>query len=353
MTQPKDVFNTLAIDIGGANLKACFVDKAGCCLGFSEPFTICQQVHVLVDALEHLLNQCPQIPQRLLLTMTAELCDCFADRSQGVRRILDAVNKVVGDRPVYIWTTHGCFVDRQQAMGHPLSVASANWHALATWVGMQHPDQNALLLDTGSTTTDIIPVLQGQVAADGSTDASRLEHGELIYLGASVTPLMVLQDPDERFAICSEWFANMHDVGLVLNYISPQADVLSTPDGQPRTVKAAGRRLLRMVGRDWQSGQPEQDIQNIARQFLTRMTSRLHQAIKRKLDEYTCVEMLIISGSGRWLLDQTLKRFDLQTRVIYLEESWGNDQSISACATALIKLYTSGKLNNKTTLPYT
>ena len=59
----------------------------------------------------------------------------------------------------------------------------ANWHAGAALIARYC--REALLIDMGSTTTDIIPIVAGAVAARGYTDAERLTTGELAYAPAS------------------------------------------------------------------------------------------------------------------------------------------------------------------------
>ena len=59
--------------------------------------------------------------------------------------------------------------------------SSANWHASAALIARYC--REALLIDMGSTTTDIIPIVAGAVAARGYTDAERLATRELAYGG--------------------------------------------------------------------------------------------------------------------------------------------------------------------------
>ena len=73
-----------------------------------------------------------------------------------------------------------------EAAREPLAVAAANWAATARLVVAPHPD--ALLVDIGTTTTDIIPIVGGDVAATGWTDPDRLASGELVYTGRVRTP---------------------------------------------------------------------------------------------------------------------------------------------------------------------
>src|SRR3989449_7714869 len=82
------------------------------------------------------------------------------------------------------WSSDVCSSDL--ARGDPLAVAAANWAATARIVGRSFAD--CLLLDTGSTTTDVIPIVGGEPVAAGRTDPERLREGELVYTGALRTP---------------------------------------------------------------------------------------------------------------------------------------------------------------------
>ena len=172
----------LAIDIGGANLKVCYCAPGSKRKVFTIHFEMSHHVDELFDAIKLITRQIPDKPDLWLITMTGELCDCFINRKQGVQRILGAVSAVAGDTPVKVWSMMGQFVEVDCALEDIDSIASANWHAQATWISQKYPQQKILLLDMGSTTTDFIPILHGTIKAAGRTDASRLEHGELFYL---------------------------------------------------------------------------------------------------------------------------------------------------------------------------
>ena len=136
----------LGLDIGGANIKA--ADEAGRTV--SRSFAIWKYPERLTDELASILREFPQA-ERVAVTMTAELADCFATKSEGVRFILDAVEARVARtlrvrshphsesagyiEPVSAWTTGGRFVSASAAASQPMLVAAANWHALATWCG--------------------------------------------------------------------------------------------------------------------------------------------------------------------------------------------------------------------------
>src|SRR5689334_4768543 len=176
----------LGLDIGGANLKAAHSSGAA----RSRPFALWKSPAALPGALRQLLRGWP--PYDLLaVTMTGELCDCFATKREGVRALLDAVS-AAGAVPARVWLTDGRLVGIGAARSRPLRAAAANWLALATFAGRFAPRGPALLIDVGSTTTDIVPLMDGRPVPRGRTDAQRLRCDELAYTGVIRTPLCAL-----------------------------------------------------------------------------------------------------------------------------------------------------------------
>ncbi len=106
--------------------------------------------------------------------------------------MLAAVELPAGAIPVFVWQTTGRFVTPPEAREAPLLVAAANWHALATFVGRLAPEGSALLIDVGTTTTDLIPLKDGVPIPVGRTDRERLQSGELVYSGVKRTPVCAL-----------------------------------------------------------------------------------------------------------------------------------------------------------------
>ena len=121
------------------------------------------------------------------VTMTAELSQMFRTKRDGVAFVLDAMETAFAGADIDVFTVDGAFVDVAQAMRNPLSVAAANWTATATMVANTFHD--GLLIDIGTTTTDIIPIVGGRVVASGRTDPDRLASGELVYTGAVRTAI--------------------------------------------------------------------------------------------------------------------------------------------------------------------
>ena len=148
--------SVIGLDIGGANLKAAHSGGAARLIRFA----LWKHPQRLGEQLRQLIASMPRT-DLLAVTMTGELCDCYENKRQGVSAILDAVEAAAPGVEIRVWRNDGLLVDIQTARATSLQVAAANWLALATYAGRLAPDGSALVLDNGSTTTDIIPMLDG------------------------------------------------------------------------------------------------------------------------------------------------------------------------------------------------
>ena len=215
----------LGWDIGGANLKA----SDGAQRSIERSFPLWKQPEQLAEALAALASELE--PADLwAVTMTGELADCFATKREGVTRILGAALEAAGGIPVLVWTTTGEFVPVVEAIEWPLLTAASNWLALATWVGRMAPTGNALLVDTGSTTTDVIPLLNRFPDPRGRTDVERLQSGELVYTGWKRTPVAAIAPAVELRGqpcpLAAELFAAAWDIHLLTGAVE-ESDAVS------------------------------------------------------------------------------------------------------------------------------
>lgn len=325
----------LALDIGGANLKAA-CEAGG---AWSMPFALWKEPERLADRLAELARRAEPF-DRLLVTLTAELCDCFATKRDGVRHVVAAAEKVAAKRPVKVWSTEGRFVTPAEARARPLKVAAANWHAQATWLAGEFPEGLSLLVDTGSTTTDILALHDGRAGAIGLTDTERLASGELVYLGAVRTPLMALGPgiawKGKTHALMAELFATSADVLLLTGDLPEDAARTDTADGKPMTVEAAAARLVRMLGADTETIRLDDAIE-LAWTFRARMLGRIGEAIGQVLKDRV-PHRLIVSGSGEALALSAARPRLPRVEVVRLAEALGDEASHAACAVALLKL---------------
>jgi probable H4MPT-linked C1 transfer pathway protein len=329
----------LGLDIGGANLKA--ADNLG--QACSVPFALWRHPELLESRLRLLLKPWPEAP--LAATMTGESCDCFADRRQGVKFILDAVARVAQGRPVAVWSHLGRFLSLDEAGRQPAQVASANWLATATWCSrFLLEGRPGLLIDIGSTTTDIIPLAEAGPIPRGRTDLERLGCDELVYRGIVRTPVAALAEfvslRGRRVGLAAELFATTRDVYLLLGRLPEQPDCTDTADGKPATVAAARVRLARMVGADADELTPS-EIRGLAEQLDLALRSQIRNAVWRVRahslpgEELTCVA----AGSGEFLARQVIEDAALRPRQVFaLGDKVGPEVSQAVCAHAVAVL---------------
>lgn len=327
--------STVGLDVGGANLKLAHDNGIARC----DPFALWQFPDSLGTRLDSLLAAMPGF-DRIALTMTGELCDCYASRRDGVRHITECVQQCAGGRAVVVWSLRGRFVTPEDARANPAQCAAANWHALATWVSQQYPVGLNLMLDVGSTTTDVIPLKNGEVVARGRDDTDRLATGELVYLGGERTPCMAL-GPEvtwrgRRYALMAEHFATIQDVFLLAGHGPEQPRRMSACDGQPLTVTASARRLLRMIGADLEALSVD-DAKSLARCFASRWMGRIADAIGRVTAGRSCSQ-IIISGSGDRLGAMAAGLALPEVTQVMLRDAIGPTASEAAVAWGLVAL---------------
>src|SRR3954453_2759635 len=134
----------IALDIGGANIKAAHTSGRVRLL----PFELWKRPEALRHVLTSLAATFPPA-DRVAVTMTAELCDCYATKAEGVRRILEATAGAFRGRPIRVWGTDGRFHDLPDLETQPELAAASNWLALATLAARLLPAGPGLLIDIG------------------------------------------------------------------------------------------------------------------------------------------------------------------------------------------------------------
>ena len=186
--------------------------------------------------------------------MTGELADCYPTKAAGVAAIVAAIETAAAGRDVRIYLTEGTLATPPEAIARPLDAAASNWHALARFSARFMTGGNGLLIDIGSTTCDLIPIISGRPATRGRTDPERLASGELVYTGVVRSPIcaVVAELPwrGQPCATAHELFATTIDAYLLLGELAEDPLSTATADGRPATRAAAHDRLARMICAD-------------------------------------------------------------------------------------------------------
>jgi len=301
----------LALDVGGVNIKAAMI-KVGephRLLGFSTHYFPIWKVgkEKLGDALNRVNKTLGVECDTVALTMTAELSDAYKTKREGVEHIVDVVQKIYRGKPIYVLSTSGSFFDVETSIKAPLEVAGANWVATAWLAGSLL--NSCIMIDVGSTTSDIIPVLKGRVAAKGRTDLERLQSGELVYTGTLRTNLAALtrRVPVNGVLtpVSAEYFASTGDVHLILKHISEDEFTVETADGRGRSIGEAYARLARIVCADVEMLSREA-LDKIAMYLykvqLKQIVGALNKVLTRLEEKGVKVESCLTLGIGRRFL---------------------------------------------------
>ena len=242
-------------DIGGAHLKGARVKdgRVEAVVQAATPLWLgLDSLEAAFDALRAQLGRA----DHHVITMTGELCDAFPSRREGVAGLAAIAANHLGPLAPSLYAGRAGFVDLREAASHALDIASANWHASAALVALRLPD--ALFIDIGSTTADLIPIIAGRVAAVGYSDAERLASGELVYTGMTRSFVMSLASRapfrGAWTSLMNEYFASSADVHRILGDLPHGADKMATADGREKTVQASRARLARMIGHETDEG---------------------------------------------------------------------------------------------------
>lgn len=341
----------VGLDIGGANLKAAIWLGENDVRGRSMNFPMWKQPEQLADGVRKIMGEIETSGttgasalrrRHLAVTMTGELADCFASRREGVARIVDQLLQVVSADQLSIYSVDGRWFTAEQAKEDPWTVAASNWHALASWLAQWPPTAHALrcavLVDIGSTTVDILPVINGRLATQARTDRDRLEQSQLVYTGVRRTPVCAVV---QRLAVegidipvMAELFATVDDAYLLLGLVEEDAQDADTADGRPRTKPDAAARLARMIGEDADRLSPLQ-LSCMANQIIGAQARQLAEAIEANLNQFSSeiAPHLVCSGHGLPLFEQTIRKLKTATASVIRLNEHASDE-VSRCAPA-------------------
>jgi probable H4MPT-linked C1 transfer pathway protein len=270
-------------DIGGANTDVAVVDfdNNGNITGIKtdfEYFPMWLKKDELGDALLGLLGDDLEEIDAVGICMTAELVDAYKTKREGVidiaRKSKESFSVPTGFIGLNGVLNFGEVVER------PDEVAAANW--IATAKIASKIDENCIMIDTGSTTTDIIPIKNGLECAKGRSDLKRLKTGELVYSGTLRTNVAAIVDKvplnGEFVRVSSELFAVTADVHMVLENITEEDYTCSTPDGAGKSKEDCMRRISRVICGDMNMLSPN-DIEKIAAYIYQKQAQRVAEAL--------------------------------------------------------------------------
>jgi probable H4MPT-linked C1 transfer pathway protein len=298
---------TIGWDIGGAHLKAAVIETGGIVTKVIQmPCPLWKGMNELETAIEAIGKIIPFKSALHAITMTGELVDLFQSREQGVNAIVQIMQQRFSGEKIKIFAGNMGFLPPEKFGTEAVdSIASANWLASATFAAQKI--KNALFVDIGSTTTDILICSNSNVAAQGLTDFERLVSEELVYTGIVRTPVMAVSQYAEfkgyRVGLMAEYFATMADIYRLTGDLNEIHDQTDTADGAAKDFTSSARRLARMIGYDYADAEKPAWLL-LAKNIRSKQLSRIQKACEKQLSRaiLTVDDYFIGAGIGRFLV---------------------------------------------------
>jgi hypothetical protein len=334
----------LGWDIGGVNTKVTRLEAATdgpAIRSFCLPFELKHDPGGLAPTLIEAARAVGGAPDDLhAVTMTAELSQAFRTKREGVGFVLDALEVAFPGAMLHVYTVEGRFITPLEARSLPLSVGAANWAATARLVARSVP--SCILLDVGTTSADLIPIVNGQVVVQGLTDPARLLSGELVYTGALRTPAEAVAPRVPLWGgsagVSADGFALIGDAHLWLGRLSPGDYTCRTPDGRPPTREYAGERLARTVCAD-RDMLDDSALDAIARALADAQVRAVAAALERILERWPVITTAVVAGLGDFIAVEAAETVGLD--IVRLADRLGQPaRTAPAAAVAWLLWYT-------------
>jgi len=345
----------IGLDIGGANTKAALIE-------FSNSKIIHSFSYIeYFPFWEKTLNRIPEMFKKIIekliiknkftidnvnfisITITAELSDAFQTKREGILTILNALEQVFEKEKMFFINNKNEFSSFDQVKSDPISVVAANWVSTSLFLGKFVP--KCILIDAGSTTIDVIPILNSVPVSRGKNDVERLMNRELIYTGGlratipSITHFLPYKDKMVRISF--EKFALVSDVHRILNNISETEYINDTADNRSKTLENCYARLARVICMDLETIS-KTELDTIAKYIydeqveiiITEIQEFMKDLTLRK-PEFTNGPKFVITGlSAGFLIKKVLQKLGYRNILSY-EEITNIPDRISSSAFAV------------------
>ncbi len=249
--------------------------------------------------------------------MTAELSDIFSNRSIGTKHIINLTSKLLIKKKVFFYNYKKNFFNKKDAIKKTPLINSMNWHASANFISKYV--SNCLLIDIGSTTTDIIPIKNGKIISKGTNDSKRLKNNELLYIGSLRTPINAIE---KRKNIIYENFSNIADVYRILGKLPRKLDQIPTEDNKKKDKHSSARRLARIYGKDYKKKELKK-WKKVSSLLEKKQKIILKKKINKIKKRFFNKEINIIgAGLGRFLIKDLFKKnyIDFETKIKFLKK---------------------------------
>lgn len=300
----------LGFDIGGANTKVAFLKTQNAQI---------QELKTLREYFPVWKNKKTQLPRVLKkvkkslvkstivdglgITITAELSDAYMTKKEGINHVLDSITEVFRYEPTFVLDVDANLLEIEDARRNSLMVSSANWVATG-WL-ISQINRNCIIIDVGSTTTSMIPIINGKISTEGKTDLEKLQKGELIYSGSLRTNIATIVNAipirGNMTRVSSELFSQSGDIHLLLDNIKKQEYSTETCDNRGKTKREAAARLARVVCADMDM-LTKQEILDMAKYVYDKQVEQITAGLRQLCERFKPLLRrltVIVTGLGR------------------------------------------------------
>ena len=306
----------LGIDIGGAHLKIVGLDKKGIII-FVEYLSckIWKGTKRLEELFHNLNNIFPDGLIKCAITITAELCDNFANRNVGARELIKLCQILKFEK--YFYVNNFSIFKKKPNVNDFISM---NWHAIGKF--MEKKVNDAIVLDFGSTTTDFICIKNNKIIKKYFDDFSRINNCELLYTGFTRTPAFGVSNhikiDNKVLTLIPENFSEMSDIYRVLNKLSKERDIDVTSDNRGKSKRESLIRISRSFGLDYKENLKTK-LEKICYKISSIQLNKIKKIlIKLRKKFFSKSPIIVISGIGQDVVYEFLRTNKFKT--IYLHE---------------------------------
>ena len=333
----------LGIDIGGAHIKIVGLnDEKKINFVDYKKFYLWKEKKKITRIIQY-INSISSKITLCGITMTGELCDVFENRHLGAQFIFQNCENLKMKKKFYT-ISKNIFTKKL----HTKNIISMNWHAVARFISKKI--KNAIIIDFGSTTTDISIIKDHKIKNQNFDDFSRLNNHELLYTGFTRTPIIGITDRlifnKKKISIIPEFFSNTSDLYRIKKQLKKKIDIDETSDQRGKSIKLSKERLARNLGFDYNNKRSKL-ISSICNELIKIQLQKIlnyinHNKLKFKLKTST---PLFVCGIGQ---DVLIDYLDLHKKKVYSLQKFfdsgktriGKEATFHAPALALALLLT-------------
>ncbi len=298
-------------DIGGANTKVCVFDKEFNIIEIkSKNINVWKNFKKLNDYFHEISNQYNNYNIQNFITITAESCDNFDNRRSGIISIIENCNlNIYGSKLFY--SNNGKYLKYDEALLNPDSLFSTNW--MLTLKYLNTLEDINLIIDVGSTTTDII--YKNMSIEENIDDHKRLANNTLFYAGVIRTPLPMLINKvsffSKEMSLVNEVFSTTGDIFNVTNDIDfDQLDYIGA-DSLNYTKKNSYMRIARSLGLDYKN-EIKTEIIDMSYTIKNNLIDTIYEKIKLLFNNNIGDIKLLPIGEGNFLIKELALKYNLK-----------------------------------------